>query len=67
MANDFEKQALLFYMQSEPRGTSPGPNVDSLLAVALTIGPVLRGTILNDVIFIVDYRDQPIQQPIKMM
>ena len=36
-------------------------------AVALTVGPVLRVTILNYVICIGHYRVQPIQQPIKLM
>ena len=35
-------------------------------AVALTVGLLLRRTILNYVIFIGHYRGQPIQQPIKM-
>ena len=34
--------------------------------VALTVGSILRGTILNDVILIGHCLDQPIQQPIKM-
>ena len=38
----------------------------SLGAVALTVGAVLHGTILNYIIFIGHYRGQPIQQPIKM-
>ena len=33
-------------------------------AVSLTVGSVLRGTIVNDVIFIGQYRGQPIQRPI---
>ena len=35
-------------------------------AVAITVGSVLRGTILNYVICIGHYRGQRIQQPIKM-
>ena len=27
----FQRQALLFYVESEPRGTSPVPNVESLV------------------------------------
>ena len=33
----------------------------------LTVGSVLRGTILNYVIFTGHYLGQPIQQPIQMM
>ena len=47
--------------------TSPrAPIAGKQGAVALTIGSVLRGTILNYVIFIGRYRGQQIQQPIKM-
>ena len=35
-------------------------------ALGLTVGSVIRGTILNYIIFIGHYRGQPIQQAIKM-
>ena len=43
-----------------------GQYSEELGAAALTIGSVLRGTILNYVIFNGHYRGQPIQQPIQM-
>ena len=47
-----ERQALLFYLESEPQKTSPVPNVESLGAVALTVGRSHVGSSQNYVIFI---------------
>ena len=50
----------------ERRDLTNQTDIEHQGAVVLTGGSVLRGTILNYVIFIGHYRGQPIQQAIKM-
>ena len=59
---------LCLYVKNVSKHIMYNTVVDFLLgAVALAVGLILLGTMLNYIIFIGHYRGQPIQQPIKRM
>ena len=65
--NGLHWNALKAEIITRQNGRDPNLNPNQFQgAVALTVGSVLRGTILNDVICIGHYRGQRIQQPIEM-